>query len=236
MQDPRSANPILIVEDDRNIAALVETYLAQAGFEPIVAHDGPAGLELLRQRKPGFVILDLMLPGVDGWDLCREIRKTSDVPILILTAREEELDRVLGFSLGADDYVVKPFSPRELVERVKAILRRTRPAAPAADARLQHGPLVLEPDKHKVTLDGRSIPLTPSEYTLLYTLMSAPGRVLSRDALLGHLYRHGEAVIDRVIDVHIGKLRQKIEADPAEPRFIVTVRGVGYRFAEPGET
>jgi DNA-binding response OmpR family regulator len=235
MQDPRSANSILIVEDERNIAALVETYLAQAGFEPIVAHDGSTGLELLRQRQPGFVILDLMLPGVDGWDLCREIRKTSDVPILILTAREEELDRVLGFSLGADDYVVKPFSPRELVERVKAILRRTRPAVPAADARLQHGPLVLEPDKHKVTLDGRSIPLTPSEYTLLHSLMSAPGRVFSRDALLGHLYRHGEAVVDRVIDVHIGKLRQKIEADPSEPRFILTVRGVGYRFAESGE-
>ncbi|MDH3593513.1 MAG: response regulator transcription factor [Rhodospirillales bacterium] len=236
MQDPRSANPILVVEDDRNIAALVETYLARAGFEPIVAHDGPAGLELLRRHKPGFVVLDLMLPGVDGWDLCREIRKQSDVPILILTAREEELDRILGFSLGADDYVVKPFSPRELVERVKAILRRSRPAAPDADARLQHGPLVLEPDKHKVTLDGRSIPLTPSEYTLLHTLMSAPGRVFSRDTLLGHLHRHGEAVVDRVIDVHIGKLRQKIEADPSEPRLILTVRGVGYRFAERDET
>ncbi len=236
MQDPRSANPILVVEDDRNIAALVETYLAKAGFEPIVAHDGPAGLELLRRHKPGFVVLDLMLPGVDGWDLCREIRKQSDVPILILTAREEELDRILGFSLGADDYVVKPFSPRELVERVKAILRRSRPAGPDADARLRHGQLVLEPDKHKVTLDGRSIPLTPSEYTLLYTLMSAPGRVFSRDVLLGHLHRHGEAVVDRVIDVHIGKLRQKIEADPSEPRYILTVRGVGYRFAERDDT
>jgi DNA-binding response OmpR family regulator len=236
MQDLRSANPILIVEDDRNIAALVETYLGRAGFEPIVAHDGPQGLELLRRHKPGFVVLDLMLPGVDGWDLCREIRKQSDVPILILTAREEELDRILGFSLGADDYVVKPFSPRELVERVKAILRRTRPATPAADARLRHGPLVVETDKHKVTLDGRPVSLTPSEYTLLQTLMSAPGRVFSRDTLLGHLHRHGEAVVDRVIDVHIGKLRQKIEADPSRPRFVLTVRGVGYRFAERDET
>jgi DNA-binding response OmpR family regulator len=236
MQDLRSANPILIVEDDRNIAALVETYLGRAGFEPIVAHDGPQGLELLRRHKPGFVVLDLMLPGVDGWDLCREIRKQSDVPILILTAREEELDRILGFSLGADDYVVKPFSPRELVERVKAILRRTRPAATDAQARLRHGPLVVETDKHKVTLDGRPVSLTPSEYTLLQTLMSAPGRVFSRDTLLGHLHRHGEAVVDRVIDVHIGKLRQKIEADPSRPRFVLTVRGVGYRFAERDET
>jgi DNA-binding response OmpR family regulator len=236
MLDPSSANPILIVEDDRNIAALVETYLERAGFEPIVAHDGPQGLELLRRRKPGFVVLDLMLPGVDGWDLCREIRKQSDVPILILTAREEELDRILGFSLGADDYVVKPFSPRELVERIKAILRRTRPVAPDAEAHLRHGPLVVEPDKHKVTLDGRPVPLTPSEYTLLHTLMRAPGRVFSRDTLLGHLHRHGEAVVDRVIDVHIGKLRQKIEDDPTRPRFILTVRGVGYRFAERDET
>jgi DNA-binding response OmpR family regulator len=235
MQSSGTADPILIVEDDRNIAALVETYLNKAGFETLVAYDGQTGLDHLHARRPGFVILDLMLPGADGWDLCREIRKVSEVPILILTAREEELDRVLGFSLGADDYVVKPFSPRELVERVKAILRRARPAAPAADARLQQGPLVVEPDKHKVTLDGRPVPLTPSEYTLLHTLMSAPGRVFSRDNLLGHLHRHGEAVVDRVIDVHIGKLRQKIETDPSNPRFILTVRGVGYRFAEPAE-
>ncbi len=235
MKRSETAQAILIVEDDRNIAALVETYLNKAGFETLVAHDGQTGLNHLRARRPGFVILDLMLPGVDGWDLCREIRKVSEVPILILTAREEELDRVLGFSLGADDYVVKPFSPRELVERVKAILRRARPAAPDTGARLQQGPLVVEPDKHKVTLDGRTIPLTPSEYTLLHTLMSAPGRVFSRDNLLGYLHRHGEAVVDRVIDVHIGKLRQKIETDPSQPRFILTVRGIGYRFAEPAE-
>ena len=235
MQRSETAQPILIVEDDRNIAALVETYLNKAGFETLVAHDGQTGLSQLRARRPSFVILDLMLPGVDGWDLCREIRKASEVPILILTAREEELDRVLGFSLGADDYVVKPFSPRELVERVKAILRRARQAAPAAGARLQQGPLVVEPEKHKVTLDGRTVPLTPSEYTLLHTLMSAPGRVFSRDNLLGYLHRHGEAVVDRVIDVHIGKLRQKIEADPSNPRFILTVRGIGYRFAEPAD-
>ncbi len=227
-------NSILIVEDDPNIAALVETYLVNAGFTATVAHDGGRALECLNAGMPGFVILDLMLPGVDGWDLCREIRKLSEVPILILTAREEEVDRIVGFSLGADDYVVKPFSPRELVERVKAILRRSSARRAAADERLQQGPLVLEPAKHKVTLDGETVPLTPSEFTLLHALMAAPGRVFSRDDLLARLYRHGEAVVDRVIDVHIGKLRQKIEADPAKPRFIETVRGIGYRFAEPG--
>jgi DNA-binding response OmpR family regulator len=226
---------ILIVEDDRNIALLVETYLTKAGFRTQVAHDGNAGLELARRHPPALVILDLMLPGVDGWDLCRELRRLSDVPILILTAREEEVDRIVGFSLGADDYVVKPFSPRELVERVKAILRRARPTMPSAGARLEQGSLVLEPDKRKVTLNGRPVSLTPSEYKLLYALMAAPGRVFSRDELLDRLHERGEAVVDRVIDVHIGKLRQKIEDDPANPRYILTVRGVGYRFAETAE-
>ncbi len=145
------------------------------------------------------------------------------------------MDRVLGLSLGADDYVVKPFSPRELVERVKAILRRVRPGAGPASGPLRNGELVLEPDKHKVTLAGRTVPLTPSEFKLLDTLMSSPGRVFSREDLLGRLYLHEESVIDRVIDVHIGNLRQKIEADSSKPAYVLTVRGVGYRFAEPGE-
>ncbi len=232
MQASETSDPILIVEDDRNIASLVETYLEQAGFRTVVAHDGRRGLELAQRLRPGLVILDIMLPGLDGWDICRELRKVSQVPILMLTAREEEVDRIVGFSLGADDYVVKPFSPRELVERVKAILPRARAAEPHAASRLQHGGLVLEPEMHKVTLDGEAVTLTPSEFTLLHTLMGAPGRVFSRDLLLGRLYQHGEAVIDRVIDVHIGKLRQKIEPDPAEPSYILTVRGVGYRFTE----
>ena len=232
MQASETSDPILIVEDDRNIASLVETYLEQAGFRTVVAHDGRRGLELAQRLRPGLVILDIMLPGLDGWDICRELRKVSQVPILMLTAREEEVDRIVGFSLGADDYVVKPFSPRELVERVKAILRRARTVEPPAGGRLQQSGLVLEPEMHKVTLDGETVALTPSEFTLLHTLMGTPGRVFSRDLLLGRLYQHGEAVIDRVIDVHIGKLRQKIEADPAKPRFILTVRGIGYRFAE----
>ncbi len=226
--------PVLIVEDDRNTAALVATYLEREGFATQQVHDGAEALDLARRRPPGFVVLDVMLPGADGWELCRELRKFSDVPILMLTAREEEIDRVLGLSLGADDYVVKPFSPRELVERVKAILRRARPA-PTADAILACGGLVLDDARHRVTRDGRPVVLTAVEYKLLQALMRSPGRVFSRDELLGRLYAHGETVVDRVIDVHIGHLRQKLGEDPAAPRFIRTVRGFGYRFAEEGE-
>jgi len=225
---------VLIVEDDRNTAALVATYLEREGFSTLAVHDGRQALEMIRLHRPGFIILDLMLPGTDGWEICRELRKFSDVPILMLTAREEEIDRVLGLSLGADDYVVKPFSPRELVERVKAILRRVRSAPPQYPILARKG-LELDPEKHRVTLEGQPIELTAAEYKLLHALMSAPGRVFSRDELLGRLYDHGESVVDRVIDVHIGKLRQKIGDDPAAPHLILTVRGFGYRFAEGGE-
>ncbi len=227
--------PILIVEDDINTSHLVETYLQREGFSTITSYDGKKALELARNNQPGFVILDVMLPGVDGWEICRQLRKESEVPILMLTAREEEIDRVMGLSLGADDYVVKPFSPRELVERVKAILRRTH-SRPASEKQiLSHGNLTLDPEKHKVSLAGKIVSLTTSEYKLLDALMSSPGKVFSREELLSRFYDHGEAVIDRVIDVHIGKLRQKIESNPAKPQLILTVRGFGYRFAEPGE-
>ena len=227
-------NPVLIVEDDRNTAALVATYLEREGFSTLIAYDGEQALEMERRHQPLFVILDLMLPKIDGWEVCRRLRKVSDVPILMLTAREEEIDRIMGLSIGADDYVVKPFSPRELVERVRAILRRT--SAPAEKtAPLAHGGLVLDAEKHKVSLDGRPINLTTLEYKLLYALMRAPGRVYTRDELLAHFYQHGEVVVDRVVDVHIGKLRQKIEPDPSRPRFIHTVRGFGYRFADVDE-
>ncbi len=228
-------DPILIVEDDPNTSALVETYLQREGFSTIAAFDGEQALVLARSHKPGFVILDLMLPKVDGWEICRRLRKISDVPILMLTAREEEIDRILGLSLGADDYVVKPFSPRELVERVKAILRRTHPRPSRENQILSHDGLILDPVKCKVTLNGELVNLTSSEYKLLQTLMSSPGQVFSRDTLLDRFYEHGETVIDRVIDVHVGKLRQKIEKDPANPCLIQTVRGFGYRFTEPGE-
>ena len=228
-------NLILIVEDDRNTASLVATYLEKEGFSTVTAYDGQQALDMERQYDPVFIILDVMLPKFDGWEICRRIRKHSDVPILMLTAREDEIDRVMGLSIGADDYVVNPFSPRELVERVKAILRRTNRAPVAQKVVLSHRGLVLDPEKHKVSLEGQLVNLTSLEYKLLYALMSSPGRVYSRNELLDHFYEHGEIVVDRVIDVHIGKLRQKIEQDPANPRFIHTVRGFGYRFVDVDE-
>ncbi len=228
--------PVLIVEDDKKTARLVAMYLEQEGFQTVVAHDGRQALELARLHKPVFVVLDLMLPLLDGWEVCRELRQTSDVPILMLTARGDEIDRVSGLTLGADDYMVKPFSPRELVARVKAILRRGRLERFHDADVLSRGDLVLDVEKRKVTLSGRPVKLTPHEFVLLKTLMSTPGKVFTRDELLSRLYPMGEvAVVDRVVDVHIGKLRQKIEKDSQHPRYVVTVKGVGYRFAESVE-
>jgi len=232
MMHAERVGPVLIVEDDRNTAALIKTYLEKEGFQTAVVHDGEEALNMIKTSNPGFVFLDIMLPKIDGWEVCRRLRSFSDVPVLMLTAREEEIDRVLGLSLGADDYVVKPFSPRELLERVKAILRRARPVQSPKVKLLCKGGLVLDPEKLKVTLHGRIISLTSHEYKLLYALMRSPGRVFSRSELLDHFYQHGEVVVDRVIDVHIGKLRQKIEMDPARPQYIQTVRGFGYRFTD----
>lgn len=226
-------SPILIVEDDKKTASLIALYLEKEGFQTVVAYDGLQALELARRHKPIFVILDLMLPMVDGWEVCRQLRQSSDVPILILSAREEEVDRVSGLTLGADDYVVKPFSPRELVARVKAILRRSRLATTKDKKLLSFEGLVLDQEKRKVTLNGNPVLLTPHEFNLLQALMYSPGKAFTRDELLAHIYpRHEAIVIDRVIDVHIGKLRQKIEKDPANPKYILTVRGIGYQFIE----
>jgi len=228
--------PILIVEDDKKTASLVELYLQREGFQTVVAPDGREALELARHHDPMLVVLDLMLPLVDGWEVCRELRSWSNVPIIMLTARGEEVDRISGLTLGADDYVVKPFSPRELVARVKAILRRVRSDTTAKKTVWSHNDLLLDVDKRKVSLRGRDISLTAHEYTLLKALMTRPGRVFTRAELLDRLYPGGEAVIDRVIDVHIGKLRQKIEEDSSRPRHILTVRGIGYQFAEQSDS
>jgi len=228
--------PILIAEEDKKTASLVALYLEREDFQPLVAYDGLQALELARRHKPALVILDLMLPLLDGWEVCRQLRRSSDVPILILSARDEEIDRVSGLTLGADDYVVKPFSPRELVARVKAILRRGRLGSANEGQVLSSGELVLDSEKRKVTLRGRPLPLTPHEFNLLRTLMSAPGKIFTRDELLNRLYpREDVAVIDRVVDVHIGKLRQKIEKEPSNPQYILTARGIGYQFAEKSE-
>jgi DNA-binding response OmpR family regulator len=228
-----SLGPILIIEDDKKTASLVALYLEREGFQPRIAYDGQQGLEMARQHPPLLIILDLMLPVIDGWEVCRQLRKSSDVPIIMLTARDEEVDLISGLTLGADDYVAKPFSPRELVARVKAVLRRGRLRPLKEDKLLTYQGLVLDSDKHKVTLNDSQILLTSHEYKLLQGLMASPGKVFTRDELVAILYPREEAiVIDRVIDVHIGKLRQKIEKDPGNPQFILTVRGVGYRFAE----
>jgi DNA-binding response OmpR family regulator len=232
MERDGSKGLILIAEDDQNTAALVATYLEREGFSALVAGDGETALEMAHRRKPLLLVLDVMLPRVDGWEICRRLRRSSDIPILMLTAREEEIDRVLGLSLGADDYVVKPFSPRELVERVKAILRRARPKAVQTDGVISLGGVTINPLKRTVRRAGRQVLLTAAEFRLLHALMEAPGRTFSRDELLERLYGNGEAVVDRVIDVHIGNLRQKIEETPAQPRLILTVRGFGYRFAD----
>jgi DNA-binding response OmpR family regulator len=232
MDEASKRRPILVVEDDRNIAALVEQYLTREGFTVLRAADGPAGLTYARREDPALVVLDVMLPGMDGWEVCRELRRDSDVPILILTARADETDRVVGLSIGADDYVVKPFSPRELVERVKAILRRTQGRAQTPEAVSVFGPICLDADKHSVTMNGEAVALTPSEFKLLQTLMSYPGKVFTRGELLDRLYSDGGDVIDRVIDVHMGKLRQKLEPNPSHPRYLLTVHGVGYRLAD----
>jgi len=227
---------ILIAEDDRTTSSLVAAYLEREGFSTVIAYDGPQCLASFQECMPVFVILDIMLPGIDGWDICRTLRKISNVPILMLTAREEEIDRVMGLALGADDYVVKPFSIRELVERVKAILRRTRTAVPPPGEEISaFSGLVLDPVKHTVTLDGRRLTLTSFEYKLLQALMNSPGRLFSRNELLDICYQDGIEVVDRVIDVHIGKLRQKIEADPSRPQYLLTVRGYGYRFNDGSE-
>jgi DNA-binding response OmpR family regulator len=224
---------VLIIEDDQKTANLVSLYLDKEGFKSVIAHDGRLGLRLAERHKPVLVILDLMLPQIDGWEVCREIRRRSDVPILMLTARGEEIDRVAGLTLGADDYVVKPFSPRELVARVKAILRRGRMDSPASQSVLANGDLLLDREKRRLSVAGHQVFLTPNEYALLEAMMARPGKTFTRDELLDQLYPKGEAhVIDRVIDVHIGKLRQKIEKDPGSPRHIITVHGMGYQFAE----
>lgn len=232
MAEQQNRHKILVVEDDRNIASLVEQYLTREGFTVLRAGDGPGGLTAARREKPALVILDVMLPGMDGWEVCRDLRRDSEVPILMLTARADEMDRVVGLSMGADDYVVKPFSPRELVERVKAILRRTKVRPETPGGVQEFGPIRLDPDKHSVTMDNAPVSLTPSEFKLLQTLMSYPGKVFTRSELLDRLYSDGGEVIDRVIDVHMGKLRQKLEPNPSQPRYLLTVHGVGYRLSD----
>ena len=222
---------LLVIEDDRDLVRILKGYLEQAGYRVLAAYDGRLGLQMALEEAPDLVILDLMLPGMDGFEICRELRRRSEVPILMLTARVEETDRVLGLELGADDYVTKPFSPREVVARVRAILRRAQ-RPPQTPKVLRQGELELDPEGHVARLKGEELDLTPTEFRLLQTLMEAPGRAFSREQLLEAL---GEPWNDpRTVDSHIRNLRRKLGEDPSRPRYIETVYGVGYRFREAG--
>jgi two-component system, OmpR family, alkaline phosphatase synthesis response regulator PhoP len=222
---------ILVVEDEMKIARLVRDYLEHAGFDVIVAPDGESALSSARGAKPELVILDLGLPGRDGLDVTRELRRSSTVPIVILTARGEESDRVVGLELGADDYVVKPFSPRELVARVRAVLRRAEAAAEGPEV-LRVAGVEVDARRMRVMVEGRQVELTPTEFELLSTLVREPGRVFTRGQLLDAI--HGVAIesYERAIDAHVKNLRKKLERTPGRPRYVLTVRGVGYRFAD----
>ena len=226
---------VLLVEDDIRLANLTREYLEGHGL--VVSHvaDGRRGLEEASRGRFDAVLLDLMLPGKDGLEVCRELRARSDVPILVLTARGEEADRVMGLELGADDYLAKPFSPRELLARIRAVVRRARGRAGPARAAVRVGGLHLDPGARRATLDGREIPLTGYEFTLLEALARRAGRVLSREQLMELARGSAEESFDRSIDVHVSRLRQKLGDDPKRPRLIKTVRGAGYLFAGEAE-
>jgi two-component system alkaline phosphatase synthesis response regulator PhoP len=223
---------ILLVDDEPKIAALARDYLEHAGFAVIVAGDGPGAVMLARSRRPDLVVLDLGLPGLDGLDVARTLRRHSDVPIVMLTARTDEADRIAGLELGADDYVTKPFSPRELVARVRAILRRTELATTLVDAPIRILDVELDPARLRASIAGRPVDLTPTEFTLLATLARQPGRVFTRSQLLDAIHGLAFEAYERAIDGHVKNLRRKLEPDPAHPRYLQTVHGVGYRFAD----
>ena len=223
---------ILVVEDEMNIARLVRDYLEHAGFEVIVTGDGDSALASARGAKPDLMVLDLGLPGRDGLDVAREIRRTSNVPIVMLTARGDEADRVAGLELGADDYVVKPFSPRELVARVRALLRRSDAATDTGPEVLRVADVEVDVPRMRVSVGGRPVDVTPTEFELLATLARQPGRVFTRGQLLDAIHGVSIESYERAIDAHVKNLRRKIEPGPGRPRYLLTVRGVGYRFTD----
>ena len=223
---------ILVVEDEMQIARLVRDYLEHAGFEVVVAGDGETGLASARGSKPDLVILDLRLPGRDGLDVAREIRGRSNVPIVMLTARGEESDRIVGLELGADDYVVKPFSPKELVARVRAVLRRSESARADGSEVLRALDVEVDVGRRRVSVAGRHVDLTPTEFELLRAFVREPGRVFTRSQLLDAVHGVAFESYERAIDAHVKNIRRKIEPSAGHPRYLLTVHGVGYRFAD----
>ncbi|RKE10631.1 response regulator transcription factor [Catellatospora citrea] len=224
---------VLVAEDDEKQAELARRYLEREGHQVVVVHDGRSALDLIRGDPPDLLVLDLMMPKVDGWDVCRVLRRESDLPVLMLTARSTEDDLLLGLDLGADDYMTKPYSPRELVARVRTLLRRRR-APDEPDPVLRVGGLAVDPVRHEVTRDGRLVGCTPGEFQLLRVMCEHPGRVFTREQLLGHLHGFDRYITNRTVDVHVMNLRKKIEADPRRPAYLTTVYGVGYKITCPG--
>lgn len=231
MQTVTSSKTILVVDDEPRIVELARDYLEHAGFAVIVATDGPAALAAARTRHPDLVVLDLGLPGLDGLDVTKELRRDESIPIVMLTARDDELDKLLGLELGADDYLTKPFSPRELVARVKAVLRRAERPVDAGDV-IRVGELQLDVPRMRTEVAGTTVDLTPTEFTILATLARQPGRIFTRSQLLDALHGVAFESYERAIDSHIKNLRRKLEPDPRQPRYVLTVYGVGYRLAD----
>lgn len=228
---------ILIIEDEHSIATLLSYNLVQAGFETVVANDGKEGYELALKENFALIVLDLMLPSMDGVEVCKSLRQQKvNTPIIMLTAKDDEFDKVLGLELGADDYMTKPFSPREVVARIKAVLRRSdKSPVEQTDASLALilGALEVYPERFEVYLDGKQIEFTPKEFELLVYLMENKNRVLTRDQLLSAVWKYDFAGDTRIVDVHISHLREKIEENSRKPIFIKTIRGLGYKFEEP---
>jgi two-component system alkaline phosphatase synthesis response regulator PhoP len=226
---------ILVVDDERHIVEVVRDYLVRAGFRVLTAHDGPTALAVARRERPDLMVLDLMLPGgMDGLDVCRHARRDpalTSLPIIMLTARTEETDRLVGLELGADDYVTKPFSPREVVARVRAVLRRVSGSI-APPGTIRAGDLSIELDKRTVHVAGNPVALTPTEFDLLAAMARSPGRPFTRGQLLDLVFDVAYDGYDRAVDSHIKNLRRKIEPDPRSPRYIITVYGIGYKLAE----
>jgi len=225
---------VLVVDDEQKIVKIARDYLEQSGFRVLSASDGKLALAIARHDRPDLIVLDLMLPGMDGLDVCRSLRRESDVTIIMLTARAEEADRLIGLELGADDYIVKPFSPRELVARVRALLRRAQGKV-TGPGRLQVGDLEIDLEGHRASRTGQAIKLTPLEFNILAILAQRPGQTFTRAQLLDRLHGVAYGGIDRSIDAHIKNLRRKLEDDPVEPRFILTVYGVGYQFTDEAQ-
>lgn len=223
------ANTIMVVDDEKRLVSLLEAYLSQEGFHVIKASDGREALFMARQEKPDLIVLDIMMPEMDGYEFMRLHRKERNTPIILLTARVDKDDKVIGLELGADDYVTKPFRPRELLARIRAVLRRRGETEPTAEV-LRSSDITLDRESHTVKVGDEYVDLTPSEFDLLATLLSAPGRAFSRLDLLDRIQGTAYEGYERTVDVHIKNLRAKIESDPRSPRYIETVYGVGYRF------